>query len=124
MFRERIERWQHGPVVRSLYHAFKEYERESIPFPDSVQVSDYPEIALEMIDRVYETYGPFEPWALRNMTHREPPWRDTEAEQGDQQVPDAGVLQDTTVAARHGHAPLPPGRLAGFRTRGHDQAGL
>ena len=77
LFPERIERWQHGPVVRSLYHAFKEYERQSIPFPDSVQLGDYPEIALELIDRVYGTYGPLEAWALRDMTHREPPWRDS-----------------------------------------------
>ena len=77
LFPERIERWQHGPVVRSLYHAFKEYERQSIPFPDSVQLGDYPEIALELIDRVYATYGRFEAWALRNMTHDEPPWRDS-----------------------------------------------
>ena len=77
LFPERIERWQHGPVVRSLYHAFKEYERQSIPFPDSVQLGDYPEIALGLIDRVYATYGRFEAWALRNMTHDEPPWRDS-----------------------------------------------
>ncbi len=77
LFPERIERWQHGPVVRGLYHAFKEYERRSIPCPDSVQLGDYPEIALELIDRVYATYGPLEAWALRDMTHREPPWRDS-----------------------------------------------
>ena len=64
-------------MFASLYHAFKEYERQSIPFPESVQLSDYPEIALELIDRVYATYGPFEAWALRDMTHRESPWRDS-----------------------------------------------
>ena len=26
---------------------------------------------------MYTVYGQFSAWKLRNMTHREPPWRDT-----------------------------------------------
>ena len=50
---------------------------DRFPSPTPSSWGDYPEIALELIDRVYATYGRFEAWALRNMTHDEPPWRDS-----------------------------------------------
>ena len=126
LFRERIERWQHGPVVPSLYHAFKEYERRSIPFPDAVDVSDYPDIALELIDRVYETYGRFEAWALRNMTHHESPWRDTKpsgtiAKSRMREYFKAQELPPDTVMLRFRRAASRDSELAAMTRRGFEE---
>lgn len=42
--------------------------------PDSFDWDDYRDVEEDLI-RVWNTYGQFEAWSLRNRTHREPPWK-------------------------------------------------
>lgn len=59
---ERLERWSDGPVVRDLYHSFKRYGRDPIPRPLSIDPREFPESALELMDRVYAKFGQFDAW--------------------------------------------------------------
>ena len=76
-FEEDIMAWEHGPVVESLYHKYKEYGSGEIPQPECVNLELYNKEQLELLDEVFEVYGQFSAWKLRNMTHSEGPWVET-----------------------------------------------
>jgi uncharacterized phage-associated protein len=80
LFEERIEAWQHGPVVPDLYHAYKGYAAGAIPAPTDLDMGLYTAEQRELLDEVYSVYGQYSAWKLRNMTHEEPPWRDAYTE--------------------------------------------
>lgn len=75
LFDEPIEAWEHGPVVPSLYHKFKQYGAGPIPRPeDGIDASAYSDEVRELLDEVFQVYGQYSASKLRNMTHVEPPW--------------------------------------------------
>lgn len=79
LFNEPIEAWEHGPVVRVLYNKYKANGKSGIMRTEGLeypQLEQYPEI-MEILDEVYQVYGQFSAWKLRNMTHDETPWLDT-----------------------------------------------
>ena len=78
LFDEQIEAWQHGPVVPDLYHRYKDHGAFGIPAPTNVDFSKFPAEIKEILDEVYDVYGQFSAWKLRNMTHEEAPWKNTE----------------------------------------------
>lgn len=76
LFNEEIEAWAHGPVIPELYHRFKVFGNSSI------HSEGYP-IALshqqgKLIEEIYEVFGQYSAWKLRNMTHEEPTWANHE----------------------------------------------
>ncbi len=87
LFAEPIYAWQHGPVVKSLYHEFKHYgsspiremsvdldlESGNLTTP-SVPSSDADtQIVLRKVWDVYKDFGA---WDLRNKTHEAgTPWK-------------------------------------------------
>lgn len=78
LFSERIEAWDHGPVVLVLYHAFKKHGAGPIPQQKSLNEAEIPFTMeqLELLNEVHFVYGQFSAWKLRNMTHEETPWQD------------------------------------------------
>jgi uncharacterized phage-associated protein len=74
LFPEAIEAWPHGPVVPDLYHAYKACGSGCIPKPEAMDFSRYDPRTREVLDEVYNVYGQFSAWKLRNMTHEEMPW--------------------------------------------------
>lgn len=79
LFPEPIEAWQHGPVIPDLYHAYKAYSGSAIPAPEQVELSKYSDEESGLLDEVYEVYGQYSAWKLRNLTHQEAPWVDANA---------------------------------------------
>lgn len=77
LFNEDIVAWEHGPVVEQLYHEYKQYGSGAIPHPDEFDDSPFTDKQKELIKEVYQVYGQFSAWKLRNMTHSEQPWIDT-----------------------------------------------
>ncbi len=87
---EPIEAWQHGPVVPSVYHAFKQCGRDPIPTHSrafTVARNDgklrffapyLPEHATRqraVLDDVWDRYKSYSGWELREMTHAaNTPW--------------------------------------------------
>ena len=83
LFKEKIEAWTHGPVIPELYHEYKCYGSNLIP---SSNISSEPSLSkeeMELISEVYDVFGQFSAWKLRNMTHEESPLKDNEGEAGE-----------------------------------------
>lgn len=80
LFDDPIVAWKHGPVVESTYHEFKQFESGSI---DLAKLSDstvieFSDTISAILENVYQMFGQFSAWKLRNMTHEETPWMTTE----------------------------------------------
>ena len=80
MFDDSIEAWAHGPVVRSVYHDLKQFGNEPIDvdvaLDDDFAWDNFRDVEDDLM-RVWNTYGHYAAWALRNRTHREAPWKST-----------------------------------------------
>lgn len=76
LFGQPIQAWEHGPVVPDLYHSFKQYGSGAIPKPDDFDLEKFDQETCNLLEEVFEVYGQFSAWKLRNMTHAEAPWRD------------------------------------------------
>ncbi|WP_411352971.1 Panacea domain-containing protein (plasmid) [Leisingera aquaemixtae] len=74
LFNEKIEAWQHGPVVVDLYHRFKTFGSNPIPRPNRTNFDEIETRDQKILCDVYEYYGQYSAWKLRNMTHEESPW--------------------------------------------------
>lgn len=79
LFDEKIEAWEHGPVVREVYNAFKKYSSNSIPFSEIDDfttgfISENKE-ALDLLPFIFNKYGSLGAWILRDKTHNETPWK-------------------------------------------------
>jgi uncharacterized phage-associated protein len=77
LFSHPIEAWDHGPVIPGLYLAFKHRGNRAIEPPEKFDADDYLPEVREILDAVLTVYGQFSAWKLRDITHDEPPWRDT-----------------------------------------------
>lgn len=80
LFADDIEAWTHGPVVPTLYHEYKTFGQDPITPPEKFN----PHICLTKneinhINEIYDVFGQFSAWRLRNMTHEESPWLNHEA---------------------------------------------
>lgn len=76
LFPDKIKAWMYGPVVPQVYHLYRDHGSDPITV-EKVDLEKYPEETRELLDEVYSVYGQFTASKLRNMTHQEPPWRDT-----------------------------------------------
>ena len=77
LFEETIEAWDHGPVVPELYREYRRYGSGPIDFPASLDLGEFTAEQLTILDEVWENYGQYTGWKLRDMTHDERPWKET-----------------------------------------------
>ena len=81
LFENEIVAWEHGPVIREVYEKYKDCKAEGI-LPTRKGLEYYKELKDKkvdvIIDDVWDVYGQFSAWKLRNMTHEEPPWKGTQ----------------------------------------------
>lgn len=82
LFPEKIEAWNHGPVVPDLYHAYKQYGSNLIPAPEGYSCESLSDEEQELVTEVFQVYGQFSAWKLRDLTHQESPWIENEAING------------------------------------------
>lgn len=73
LFDDRIEKWTHGPVIPGVYHAYK--SQGSGPLPPPAEVPEFTPDVEDHLNEVFNVFGQFSAWRLRDMTHNEPPWR-------------------------------------------------
>lgn len=74
LFDEAIEAWAHGPAIRELYHKYKDNGANAIEKPKDVDFAKYDDDVKSLLNQVYEEYGQFSAWKLREMSHEEEPW--------------------------------------------------
>lgn len=76
LFKESIEAWKHGPVVKKIYDRFKKYGKLAIDFKelDGFKHEIYDKIHLDILPFIFNKYNAYSAWELRNKTHNETPW--------------------------------------------------
>ena len=79
LFDDAIEAWTHGPVCPAINRAFKGFGRGPIEVNHALP-NVFTGEQLELLEEVYEVFGQFSAWKLRDMTHEETPWREHEAQ--------------------------------------------
>jgi len=77
LFPGAIQAWDHGPVSPDIYHRFKGYGRDPIPVQPDADDIGLTDDQKELLNDVWNAYGQFSAWKLRNMTHDEAPWKNT-----------------------------------------------
>jgi uncharacterized phage-associated protein len=78
LFPERIEAWAYGPVCPALYDKHRgQVVVDNIPSgdPDTLTTNQ-----RETVQVVLDYYADRPTWALSDLTHMEPPWRDARGE--------------------------------------------
>ena len=79
LLEEGVYAWEHGPVVPEVYHAVKQYGSNTIEAPIALEhEEELEEEEMDLIGEVNEIYGQFSGWKLREMTHNESPWLETD----------------------------------------------
>ena len=76
LFPENIVAWVHGPVVREVWDEYKRFGSQVLSPPESRPATSLSEYQMNLMTSVYEAYGQFSPWKLRNLTHEERPWKE------------------------------------------------
>lgn len=77
LFPEKIEAWDHGPVVRNVYHEYKAFEKASIPPDETFDPHALGEDVIIFGEDVFRDRAIFTAWNLRELSHEEAPWRDS-----------------------------------------------
>jgi uncharacterized phage-associated protein len=93
VFNEAVDAWAHGPVVKTAYHAFKDFEGAAIQFDGEYDWDQIDPETTQFLIEVWATYGALAAWKLREMTHAEPPWQMAFDGSPDKEIPQA-VLAD------------------------------
>lgn len=76
LFKEDILAWEHGPVVNEVYQKYKINGARGIQY-DGKFCENIDEQTQNILKQVYEVFGSYSAWALRNKTRQEAPWQNT-----------------------------------------------
>lgn len=75
LFDDEIVAWTHGPVIEEMYNKYKKYGASGITeFDEDVELDNE---TLDVIVAMYDVFGKYSAWGLRNLTHKETPWKET-----------------------------------------------
>jgi uncharacterized phage-associated protein len=77
LFADDIKAWEHGPVVSDIWREYNRFGSRPIPRPDGFDMSILDNDTRALLDDISAVYGQFSAWRLREMTHTEPPWKNT-----------------------------------------------
>lgn len=93
---EKIEAWAFGPVIPSIYHAFKKYgvnyitERCLFDGELNKEIKEY-------LDIIYEEYNKFTAVQLANITHEDgSPWQKI-YKKNNQFIPKNAIIEDNSI---------------------------
>lgn len=77
LFKENIEAWDYGPLIREVYYTYRVCGKEPIQEPATdFDESELPREVLSLLSEVYINYGKYTSAALIDLTHRAgTPWR-------------------------------------------------
>ena len=84
LFEEDIIAWAHGPVVEIVYQEYKSNGKNGIKYRSKKEDKNIcdrltnDKTTIDILEFVYDKFGQYEAWKLRNMTHDERPWKETQ----------------------------------------------
>ncbi|MFZ4766221.1 MAG: Panacea domain-containing protein, partial [Roseimicrobium sp.] len=72
---EPVQAWKYGPVIESIYHAYKIFGNRGIPDPVSMTSLGSPVHLEPFLNRIWDVYSKFTGGQLSTMTHQQDtPW--------------------------------------------------
>lgn len=104
LFKENIEAWMHGPVVREVYSEYNTFGRRSIEIEIDknteniiTELEENQEIN-NILNTTYNNFAIYTAWQLREMTHESgSPWDITQKEKGLGSVIDNELIKEYFV---------------------------
>lgn len=75
LFDNKILAWQHGPVIKEIYEKYKDKGNQGIIKYDEKNLKDISKEDTNLLIDVYNLFGEYSAWGLRNLTHSENPWK-------------------------------------------------
>jgi uncharacterized phage-associated protein len=83
LIKEPFLAWEHGPVVREVYSYYKEYGNRPLPKNERIDLAEVyeNEVVMAVLEETISLYGVYDAWYLREKTHTEAPWADTQRDQ-------------------------------------------
>ena len=81
LFDEDIENWSHGTVVPCVYHEFKCFGKKIIVPNPNFDMSKFSKQVKDVLEIVCSDYAKFPALKLRQMTHKESPWKNTQRDE-------------------------------------------
>lgn len=77
LFDEDIIAWEHGPVIREVYAQYDDpYNLHFGSNDDYESIRKISETDSGILEEVFQVFGQYTAWALRNKTHEETPWNE------------------------------------------------
>ena len=77
LFEEDIMAGEQGPVVESVYHKYKRFGAGGLDFEEDFSTDSYTETEDALLAEIYDVFGQFSAWKLRNIAWEERPWKNT-----------------------------------------------
>ena len=77
LFDEPILAWVHGPVVEKVYQKYKNKESNPIVYDECFDFNTIDEETSGILREVFDVFGQYSAWKLREMAHQETPWKST-----------------------------------------------
>ena len=75
LIRQKVEAWEHGPVIRDVYRAVKKWGYEPVDETINADPENFDDTAITMIDDVYNHFGKYTGAVLWDWTHKPgTPW--------------------------------------------------
>lgn len=90
LFNENILAWEHGPVVNEVYQEYKDNRSNPIVFDEPYDTKKVDNETQAILKEVFDVFGQYSAWRLREMTHEEAPWKETDRND----VIDCGKIKD------------------------------
>lgn len=75
LFRDKIEAWQHGPVVPTVYKEYKKFKNKRLYAGEGFDMKIFTNSEQKILEDIIATFGKYTGSQLRNMTHKHLPWK-------------------------------------------------
>lgn len=78
IFEQKVEAWEHGPVIADVYHGVKHFVNQPVDEIMSARPAEFSDAETHILDEVYRVYGKRSGGALSGHTHKTgTPWHQT-----------------------------------------------
>ena len=100
LFKEAIEAWEHGPVIKRVFEIFKDKGRCELKLEDApcsalvIRKIETDTKARDVLNMTYDNFAIYTAWQLRNMTHEVgSPWYNTYVQNKNKKIDNTLIME-------------------------------
>ena len=75
LFEAEFQAWVHGPVIPKIYSQYRNFGYSPIALQDASMPKISDDVALDVLNQVWDVYSQYDANQLESLTHDEAPWR-------------------------------------------------